>query len=59
MRRFPEKRGSVTAMKLRFGFLKRSREEFLLCSKRVVASEFPIITFETVPSAWDLKRACV
>ena len=58
MRRFLEKRGSVTAMKSRFGFLKRSREEFLSCLKRVVASEFPIITFETVPSASDLKRAC-
>ena len=58
MRRFPEKRESVTAMKSRFGFLKRSREEFLLCSKRVIASGFPIITFETVLSAWDLKRAC-
>jgi len=45
-------------MKSRFGFLKRSREEFLSCLKRVVASEFPIITFETVPSASDLKRAC-
>jgi hypothetical protein len=58
MRRFLEKRGSVTAMKLRFGFLKRSREEFLLCSKRVVASGFPIIIFETALSAWHLKRAC-
>ena len=58
MRRFPEKHGSATAMKSSFGFLKRSREEFQLCSKRVVASGFPIIIFETALSAWHLKRAC-
>jgi hypothetical protein len=58
MRRFPEKRGSVTAMRSRFGFLKRSRGKFRLYSKRVVASEFPIIIFEMALSAWDLKRTC-
>jgi len=45
-------------MKSRFGFLKRSREEFQLYSKRLVASGFLIIIFEMALSAWDLKRAC-